>query len=233
MINHRLTRAWANGNSSLSQQTNIAGNAEFNLDEILANPVTNQLASVNIPKAAIQSLYIAASGTITLATNNAPVSAVITITMSGGPTGGTFTMTGTRPDTGASTTSGAIAYNATVAQMQTACDAVYGAGNTLVSGAGGTTWTVTFQGTCASYPVTLPTFNNTGLTGGTSPAASAATTTAGVRGANQWTIQPNTTIDWTINDAEPCPITADITGLYFTNKSGAQVTANVRILYNP
>jgi hypothetical protein len=104
-----------------------------------------------------------------------------TITVTGVPTGGTFTVTGTRPDTGAVTTA-TIAYNAAVAGTQTAMDTIFGAGNTLVSGAGalpGNVHTVTFQGALIYYAVPLMTTNSAGLTGGTTPAATAAIVNAG------------------------------------------------------
>jgi len=63
----------------------------------------------------------------------AEVDEVQTVTITGAPTGGTFTLT-----FGAQTTS-AIAYNATAAQVQTALQALssVGASNALVTGSAG------------------------------------------------------------------------------------------------
>lgn len=104
-----------------------------------------------------------------------------TITVSGTPTGGTFTAVGVRPDTGV-TTSQTIAFNSTVAQTQTAMDAIYGAGNTLVSGAGalpGNVQTVTFQGVLIGYAPAVLTGSGALLTGGASPAVAYAVVIAG------------------------------------------------------
>jgi hypothetical protein len=104
-----------------------------------------------------------------------------TITVTGTPTGGTFTVTGTRPDTGAVTTA-TVAYNAAVAGTQTAMDTIFGAGNTLVTGAGalpGNVHTVTFQGALINYAVPVMTTNSTGFIGGSAPTATAAIVNAG------------------------------------------------------
>jgi hypothetical protein len=109
-----------------------------------------------------------------------------TITVTGGPTGGTFTVTGVRPDTGVSTTQ-TVAYNANVAAVQTAMDAIFGAGNTLVTAAGAlpaNAQTVTFQGALVGWAVAPMTANGAGLTGGTTPAVAVAVVTAG--GTNGW-----------------------------------------------
>jgi hypothetical protein len=107
------------------------------------------------------------------------------ITVTGGPTGGTFTLTGTRPDTGVTSTQ-TVAFNAAVAATQTAMDAMFGAGNTLVTGAGAlpaNAHTVTFQGGLINYAPALMTASGAGLTGGTTPAV-AVTVPAGQAGGN-------------------------------------------------
>lgn len=60
------------------------------------------------------------------------------VTVSGAATGGTFTLT-----SGASTTSG-IAPTATASDVQSALDTILGSGNSVVTGAPGGPWTVTF-----------------------------------------------------------------------------------------
>jgi hypothetical protein len=106
---------------------------------------------------------------------------VQTITVTGTPTGGSFTVTGIRPDTLATTTA-TVAYNAAVAATQAAMDSIFGAGNTLVSGAGalpGNVHTVTFQASLQYLTVQALVANATGLTGGTAPGVTIAVTTAG------------------------------------------------------
>lgn len=83
------------------------------------------------------------------------------VELTGGPTGGTFTMT-----FGANTTAG-IAYNASAATLQTALEglASIGAGNIGVVGLAGGPWTCTFQGSLAKTNVAALTGSGAGLTG--------------------------------------------------------------------
>jgi hypothetical protein len=110
-------------------------------------------------------------------------SEVQTLTASGPPTAGTFTLT-----YGGQTT-GAIAYNASAAVVQAALEALTNIGSGNVLGGGGplpgTPVTITFQGALATTDVPLMTVNNAGLTGGT---VAAATTTAGRSGRRYVTI---------------------------------------------
>ena len=104
------------------------------------------------------------------------VDAVQTITVSGTPTGGTFTLTYSGD------TTAAIPYNATAGQVATALNALgnVGAGGVTCSGGPfpGTAVIVTFGGSLANAP--QPTMTATSsLTGGTSPAVTVASTTAG------------------------------------------------------
>jgi hypothetical protein len=107
---------------------------------------------------------------------------VQTLSISGSPTGGTFTLT-----FGGQTTA-AIAYNAAASAVQSALQALssIGSGNVACSGGSlpGTAVTITFQGTMANTHEALITANSSGLTGGTSPTAVLTeTTTGGNRGA--------------------------------------------------
>lgn len=89
------------------------------------------------------------------------------VTISGGPTGGTFTLTYK-----GQTTSPGIAFNATAAAVQTALGTLssIGAGNVAVTGATGGPYTVQFKGTLAQDTSAL-TASGAALTGGTSPNA--------------------------------------------------------------
>ncbi len=103
-----------------------------------------------------------------------PASAVQTITLTGTPTGGTFTVSFDGQ------TTAPIAYNAAASAVQTALQALstIGAGNIAVTGSAGA-YTATFQGALANMPVTLMTGSAASLTGGTSAAVVIAQTTAG------------------------------------------------------
>ena len=99
-----------------------------------------------------------------------------TVTITGSPTGGTFTLT----FMGATTS--AIAYNAASSAVQTALQALatIGSGNATVTGSAGGPYTVTFTGALAEQNVPMLTGSGAGLTGGSSPSVSIAATTEGV-----------------------------------------------------
>lgn len=105
------------------------------------------------------------------------VNAVQTVTITGTPTGGTFTLSY------GGVTSAGIAYNANAAAVQAALVAMssIGAGNVVVGGGAlpGSAVTVTFQGALAAQPIALMTASGAGLTGGASPAVTPTTTTPG------------------------------------------------------
>lgn len=96
------------------------------------------------------------------------------LTVTGSPAGGTFTITFSGQ------TTGAIAYNASAATVLAALIALsnIGTGNVTVTGSAGGAWTVTFVGDLADTNVAAMTTTSS-LTGGTSPAVSVATNTAG------------------------------------------------------
>jgi hypothetical protein len=99
-----------------------------------------------------------------------------TITVTGTPTGGSFTINVYNPATGASGIV-TIPYNAAVATTQGLFDAFFGAGNTVVSGAGalpGNVQTVTFGGTLTGILVPVFALGANNLTGGTAPTAAFA-----------------------------------------------------------
>lgn len=100
---------------------------------------------------------------------------VQTITVTGSPTGGTYTLS-----FGGQTTAG-IPWNATAAQVKTALDALSSIDVGDVATAGGphpaTPITVTFGGGFEGTDVAQMTSSSTGLAGGTTPAATVTTTT--------------------------------------------------------
>ena len=97
-----------------------------------------------------------------------------TVTITGSPTGGTFTLT-----FGANTT-GAIAYNAAASVVQTALQglASVGAGNALVSGSAGGPYTVQFTASLGLSNVAAMTATPS-FTGGSSPGVAIAELQAG------------------------------------------------------
>lgn len=106
-----------------------------------------------------------------------PTAEVQTVTITGTPTGGTYTLTFS-----GQTTAG-IPYNATAAQVKAALEALsnIAPGDVTVAGGPhpGTVITVTFAGAYLGENVAEMTASAAGLTGGTSPAVAIATATAG------------------------------------------------------
>ncbi|MDE2100090.1 MAG: hypothetical protein KGL39_22740 [Patescibacteria group bacterium] len=104
---------------------------------------------------------------------------VWSLSITGTPTGGTFTITAVV--NGSTQTTAAIAYNATSAAVQSALAALTNIGSSNVAVTGTTlpsgTQTITFQGQLAGQTVTLTKTDS--LTGGTSPASAVTQTTAG------------------------------------------------------
>lgn len=113
----------------------------------------------------------AATGKYTPATGQE----VQTVTVTGAPAGGTFTLTY------AGQTTAGIAYNATVTAVRTALEALsnLAPGDVTVTGSAGGPYTVTFT---AGGDVAQMTASGAGLTGGTTPDVAVATTTGGGTG---------------------------------------------------
>jgi hypothetical protein len=97
---------------------------------------------------------------------------VITLSITGTPTAGSFLMTVTRPDTGFSQVV-TVPYNATAANLQALLDPILGVGNSLVAGGAlpGIALTVTIQGALVGTLVPAFTIGALSLTGGGTPAA--------------------------------------------------------------
>lgn len=137
-----------------------------------ANPM---LQGRNVMKSGIPLGKVTASGLY--APYSGPRSEVQTVTITGGPTGGSYTLTFSGQ------TTAAIPYNATAAQVKTALEALSNVevGDVAVSGGPhpGTAVVVTFGGQYLGEDVAQMTASGASLTGGTSPAVAVATTTAG------------------------------------------------------
>ena len=137
-----------------------------------ANPLlqgrTVMKSGIPLAKVTASGLYAPYAGT---------TSEVQTVTVTGTPTGGTYTLTYS-----GQTTAG-IPYNATAAQVRTALENLsnINPGDVTTGGGAhpGTPITVTFGGQYSSDNVAQMTASATNLTGGTSPAVTVTTTTAG------------------------------------------------------
>lgn len=125
--------------------------------------------------------------TITPASGSASgVNEVQTITLTGVPTGGTFTVTYSGQ------TTSAIAYNASAGTVQTALIALsnIGPSDVVVTGSAGGPYTVTFGGTLAATNLAEMTASGASLTGGSSQAIAVDAVTAS-SGPNHWDTAAN------------------------------------------
>jgi len=122
-------------------------------------------------------------GTSIIGTSTRDVSSSIwTTTVTGVPTGGTYTLT-VAVDGAAAVASGAIAYNATAAVVQAALAAMANVGANNVTVTGTTTDAITFVGALTDVPTVVALGTNS-LTGGTTPSVTVTETapTGGVTG---------------------------------------------------
>lgn len=103
-----------------------------------------------------------------------PTNEIQTLSLTGGPTGGTWTATY------AGQTTGAVPFNASATTLRTSLEGLstIGVGNVKVTGSAGA-WTVEFVGALAGANLTQMTASGASLTGGTAPAVVVATTQAG------------------------------------------------------
>lgn len=109
-----------------------------------------------------------------------------TVTLTGTPTGGTFTLTYSGQ------TTAAIAYNADAPTVDAALEALsnIGAGDVAVTGNAGGPWLVVFTGALASMAQPAMTGNGASLTGGSAETLSVAEVTASA-GPNHWDTAAN------------------------------------------
>lgn len=107
---------------------------------------------------------------------------VQTVTITGVPTGGTFTLS--NPQIGVITST----YNVATGALATALTNAVG-GTVTVTGTAGSSYIVTFPSSLGNIVQMTIT---TALTGGTTPAGSVATTTPGVTGTNNFPVGPST-----------------------------------------
>ncbi|WP_194821298.1 hypothetical protein [Micromonospora sp. S-DT3-3-22] len=139
-----------------------------------ADAVLAVYADGNIPSGATLALVTA---TNRFAPYGGSTEEVQTVTITGTPTGGTYTLTFSGQ------TTAAIPYNATAAQVRTALEALSNIGSGNVTTAGGphpgTPVTVTFVGALANTNVAQMTASSASLTGGSSPTVAVSTTTGG------------------------------------------------------
>ncbi len=215
---------------SIRSSLTVVGDTAAGLSPATAIPSgsTNLPVAFSIVLAKLQSLFLLCDQAVTLKAGG--VNAVQQIAITGTPTGGTFTLS-----FGGQATA-AIAYSATAAQVQSALVALtsIGAGGVTCTGGPlpGSPVSITFAGLNAVQPVALITANTSGLTGGTSPAATLTTTTTGVNPDTTLSLLANDPLIWRPNGYFPNPFAANVATLYVTNASGVAANLNLQTLSN-
>ena len=104
---------------------------------------------------------------------------VQTLTITGIPTGGTFSLS-----YNGTVVASAIPYNATGATLQTALESYFGVGNITVTGSAGGPYTVTFTLLWGAMDVALLVLSTNAFTGGTTPSMTIVETTPGAATGN-------------------------------------------------
>lgn len=130
----------------------------------------------NLIYTALDSVVVADAGYPGTGPYVAGTSEVQTVTLTGGPTGGNFTLTFDGQ------TTVAIGYQSTAADVQGALNSLANLDGVMVTGDAGGPWTVTFPEAMGDVPEM--TGDASGLTGGTAPAVVVATTTPGAAASN-------------------------------------------------
>jgi hypothetical protein len=178
----------------------------------------------------LNSVALLASQTVTIYVGG--TDEIQSVSISGTPAGGTFTLT-----FGAATTA-TIPFNATATQVQTALNAISTIGGSthgsVVCTGGplpGTPVAVRFSGDLAQTNVAAMTAASGGLTGGTTPTASVSTTTAGVAPDQTLVLAAGLMTAWMTGMLTTNPLTANASRWTCTNSSGAaaQVRADLGV----
>ena len=181
----------------------IVKSAIFDASTLTLQTLTNPVQYTNIygnNLQAVQAYYVPIGTFLTLSPNDptkvaaftGPVAGtndVQTITTTGAPTGGSFTLQFTSEQTSAvpyQATTAAIPYNATAAQVQAILQATTGIGYNNVTCTGGplpgTGVVATFGGLLGLQPLNTMTIAANNLTGGTAPTPVVTHTTTGTVG---------------------------------------------------
>lgn len=222
----QITYRWSTGSVSFQVLRALTGDTAGVLDTTVANAAQNTPVAFSLLLAKVQSIFLTSDQALTLKAGG--VNAVQSLTSTGTPAGGTFTRT-----FGGQTTA-PIPYNATAAQVQAALQALstIGVGGVIATGGPfpGAPIALTFAGLNAVQPVALTTGNDSGLTGGSSPATTTATTTTGVNPDTTLNLLAGVPLVWDSAGYFAQPFNANVATFYVTNTSGVGAKLRLRTL---
>ncbi len=213
------------GGAAITGSQTEVGATEIVIDQRYGSALTNQLLAAAFSVANLQSVFIVSDKGLTLTTNGAAAADVQTVSITGTPAGGTFTL-----GFGDQITD-PLAYNASNTAVQTALRALstIGSGNITCTGGAlpGTPIVCTFSGTLASGRKALITQNSAGLTGGSSPTVVVTHTTPGLP-SDTFVLKAGTPLVWSKSAGYfDCPFTVDVTALYVTTTPASRLQGKV------
>lgn len=218
---HQLVNGETLTNTDIVQVDGLA-----TYDFLLAPGTLYKNAAMALTAALLRTCYVVSSQPVSLAING--VTGLQTVTITGGATGGTFTLTYS-----GQTTAG-IAWNAAASTVQTALQALssIGAGNVAVSGNAGGPWTVQFVGTLAVQTISAMTGSGGSLTGG-SPVLTIAVVQAGATPTSTRALNANAPLMWALQDGYfSNPFPANITTVAISNPGASTAKVSFRFGQN-
>lgn len=231
-IEHDIITRWQLGQTSgvsiLTATRRIIAAVSGSLDLSVPTGAANTPSAFSLLLSKVQSVFLLCDQAVTLKAGG--VNAVQSLAMTGGATGGTFTLS-----FGGQTTA-PVAWNASAPTVQAALSllSTIGVGGVVCTGGPfpGTAVALTFAGLNAVQTVALVTGNPSGLTGGSTPAVTASTTTAGVNPDTTLNVLAGVPLVWDANGYYAQPFAADVATFYATNTSGASANLSLRTLSN-
>lgn len=217
------TTALLSGVNPITGTQAESGTTDQEINASFAAGTNNAPVTASFAFASLQGVILTSSQNLTLSTNG--TNAVQTVSITGSPTGGTFTLT-----FGGQTTT-ALAYNCAASDVQTALQALssIGPGNVTCTGGPlpGTPIVCTFVGSLAVAPQTTMTHTDS-FTGGSSPATSIAATTTGVVPSQTFNLKAGMPLVWgTSSGYLANPFTANVVKLNATCSTAATLYGRI------
>lgn len=223
-ITHRISIGIASASDgtpsgSSSGSTLEAGSTETSSDVVISSDTYDYDLTVSFTTSNLQSLVFKSDKNCTLKFGG--TNEVQRLTITGTPTGGTFTMSFNGQ------TTAAIAYNATAAAVQSALEALsnIAAGEVACTGGPlpGSVVDIEFRNGLGKQNVSAMTTTDS-LTGGTTPATAITTPTPGVAPDKTITLKAGDPFVWTrSNGYYACPFSTSCSHIYVTTTDATRV----------
>lgn len=217
------TTVTSNGASPVAGSQSETGNVETRIDENYPASTVRSLLAISFTRASLQLLELVADQNLTVEVNG--TDEVQTLTITGTPAGGSFTLTYSGQ------TTAAIPFNASNSAVQTALENLsnIAVGDVVCAGGPlpGTPVTITFKANLGLQNVAAITTTDS-LTGGSSPASAISTTTAGVAADTTLALKAGMPLVWGVSAGYfAMPFAADITKFSITCTTASRLQGKV------